>query len=179
MSQIPFDTRSVKYDEHHFIKEIPKNEIGIPDDSLAEPYNYFNAKSSKRGTGFGNVRHQRKNTFLNRRQAVEEVIVTKPEDLKNPISENGDSANKGIGVLVEPSSENKASAVLVPNQTQNHSRNKRSTKRKSKNNSLNNSPIISVAGRSAFKPSLIDTSDHSQKSPQNRKRTKKDIFGIY
>jgi hypothetical protein len=175
MSQIPFDTRSVKYDEHHFIKEMPKNEIGIPDDSLAEPYNYFNAKSSKKGVGFGNVRHQRKNTFLNRRQAVEEVIVTKPEDLKNPVSENG--ANKGIGVLVEPASENKASAVLVPNQS--HSRNKRPTKRKSKNNILNNSPIISVAGRSAFKPSLIDTSDHSQKNPQNRKRTKKDIFGIY
>jgi hypothetical protein len=165
MSYIPFDTRTVKYAEYAFkinnspsTTNIPLAENEIEEANarpLTEPYEYFERKSSK---GMGNVRIHRRPKYLPRKAELAEIVTKeKPEETKP--KERPLAAPESIPVEIPKSFDPK----------------KEKPKRKPRPPPSINNKINSIVGRSAFKPSLIITADNSQ----NKKRTKKDIFGIY
>jgi hypothetical protein len=182
MTHVPFDTRSVKYDEHHFIKEVSNKEEGSMDfeDILSEPYKYFNGMPRKNGAGFGNVRHERRRKFIHRKQIDDNSESVKLDDLKK---EKDSVPTKGFGVLVEYSPNEKDQADKASHRLvgpEKIAKKKGPNKRKLPQTSesfFQKSPITSLTGRSAFKPSLILSAD--QPKPKNIKRIKSDIFGNY
>jgi hypothetical protein len=177
MPHIPFDTRSIKYDDHSFKNnKIQSLKISEEYGPSTEPYEYFEGKFRHKGTGMSNLRHKKKKNFpvKNGEEAVklELVEVEKPKD----------SENKRNGVLTKPAGAAAAAAAGLPisNEISKSFHSKKdtpsaTTKRKSSN--YFNNKINSIVGRSAFKPSLIITADKPKSSL--KKRIKQDIFGTY
>jgi hypothetical protein len=116
----------------------------------------------QKGAGMGNVRQKRRKQLPQRKLEIIQETSTIIDSNEKHI----ETKPKGIGILVKPASNEIQSSFLQKEE--------KSIKRKlAPSNKLN-----SIVGRSAFKPSLILTADQPKSAP-NKKRIKKDIFGIY
>jgi hypothetical protein len=188
---IPFDTRTVKYEEYPFkinnspiAVSVSENEMNGPQQPHHEPYEYFDRKLRHSSTGMGNVRHMRKKHLPKKAEAVQALNVVVMEEKPK---ENEPA--KGIGLLTKPPGAAAAAAAegpIIPNEISKsfHSKKQKPSatpKRKPPPpTSIKNNKINSIVGRSAFKPSIIITADKPTTTQAlNKKRTKKDIFGSY
>lgn len=165
-------------------------------------YEYFDRKFRHNSIGMGNVRQPKRKKHLPAANRVEAKIEkpTAPIRLEgtaaaaaplNGVAEKPKEAETGIGLLIKPPGAAAAAAGPIPISGEIsksfHSKKEKPSATAAKRKpqpppSIKNNKIHSIVGRSAFKPSIIVTADNpSTSSTQalNKKRTKKDIFGIY